>query len=116
MSTTERGRKAEQLAANYLEQRGFTIIEKNWRNRYAEIDLIARSGELIHIIEVKYRLQPAWGDGFDAITDEKLGRLKSAALVWVSQHQHKGPYQIDIISVAGELGHPIIEYLPNITG
>jgi putative endonuclease len=109
MSTTERGRKAEQLAANYLEQRGFKIVAANWHNRYAEIDLI-------HIIEVKYRTHTSWGDGFEAITLDKLSRLKNAAQVWVSQNNHMGPFQIDVISVSGELNRPIIEYLPNITG
>ncbi len=111
MSTTERGRVAEKLAANYLDQRGFRIIARNWHNRYAEIDIIAERLGTIHIIEVKYRLRTDYGGGLEAITPDKVERLRRATLAWATHNHFTGALQIDIISVTGELTHPVIEYL-----
>jgi putative endonuclease len=113
MSTTERGRTAEAAAAEYLVARGYDIVDRNWRNRWCELDLVARSEAGVHIIEVKYRRRTDWGDGFAAITADKIQRLRRAAAAWCQAHHYDGSYQIDIISVTGELSAPTIEYLPN---
>ena len=114
MSTVERGRTAETLAAAHLEQQGLTIIDRNWRNRWCELDLVARSPAGIHFIEVKYRRRADWGTGFEHITYDKTNRLRRAALAWNQAHGHYGAYQIDIVSITGELAAPTIAYEPNI--
>jgi Holliday junction resolvase-like predicted endonuclease len=70
----------------------------------------------IHFIEVKYRRRAAWGDGFEAITRDKLNRLRRAALAWVQAHHYAGDYHIDVVSVVGELDGPNIEYLTDVIG
>ncbi len=112
-SPTTRGRAAEAQAADYLRQHGFTILNHNWRNRWCELDLVARRADTIHIIEVKYRRTTTWGSGFDAITSDKIRRLQHAALAWTQAHAYSGPYQIDIISLTGDLAAPRVDYLPN---
>jgi putative endonuclease len=111
MSTTERGRTAEGLAAEYLQSRGLVIVNRNWRNRWCEIDLVARSSAGIHFVEVKYRRRTDWGTGFEAITADKAGRLQRAALAWAQAHSYDGAYQIDVVSMSGSLADPSIEYL-----
>jgi putative endonuclease len=113
MSTTERGRAAETLAAAYLEEHGLTILDRNWRNRWCELDLVARSEAGVHFVEVKYRRRSDWGNGFEHITRDKINRLRRAALAWNQAHRYDGPYQIDVISVSGELAAAQLEYLPN---
>jgi Holliday junction resolvase-like predicted endonuclease len=68
---------------------------------------------LIHFVEVKYRRRTNWGTGFEYITPDKIRRLQRAALAWNQAHHYYGAYQIDVISVSGELTAPAIEYLPN---
>ncbi len=113
MSTAERGRTAEAIAATYLEQQGLTIVDRNWRNRWCELDLVARSPGGIHFVEVKYRRRTDWGTGFEHITYDKINRLRRAALAWNQAHGYAGAYQIDVISVAGELSAPQIDYAAN---
>lgn len=113
MSTTERGRTAETLAAAYLEQRGYTILDRNWRNRWCELDIVARSPAGIHFVEVKYRHRADWGTGFEHITTDKANRLRRAALAWIQAHRYYGPYQIDVISALGDPASPAIELLSN---
>lgn len=112
--STEVGKRAEAAAADWLENQGFKVIAQNWRNRFCEIDIIAEKSKAIHFIEVKYRKSAAFGSGFEYITDDKIGRLKRAAEVWLSENDHQGlQHQIDVMSVTGSVDAPIIEYLPN---
>ena len=116
MSTTERGRVAEKLAANYLEQRGYQVVERNWRNRFAEIDIIARHQGVMHFVEVKYRASSDWGGGLETITYDKAQRMRRAVYQWSHDQSYGGPMQLDVISVSGLLTRPVIEYVPNALG
>lgn len=101
MSTTEVGRRAEDLAASYLIRRDFTIMARNWRTRWCELDLVASRDGIIHIIEVKYRRSSTYGHGYDYVNVDKRHRLTKAAAVFVAGHAPGADYQIDIISVEG---------------
>jgi uncharacterized protein (TIGR00252 family) len=114
--STERGRTAEGLAAAHLEQLGHTVLDRNWRNRWCELDIISRSPQGVHIVEVKYRRRTDFGTAIDSITHEKADRLYRGALAWAQTHQYDGPIQIDVVSLEGELDNPDIIYLPNIIG
>lgn len=117
VSTTERGRQAESQAAAYLTERGLNILARNWRNRWCELDLVARDhAGAIHFVEVKYRRRTDWGTGLEAITPDKISRLSRAALAWCQAHSYDGDYQIDVVSVSGELSATQIEYVPNAIG
>lgn len=114
MSPTERGRTAETLAADHLMAAGLDVIERNWRTRYCELDIIARHHGVVHFVEVKYRASAAFGDGFSYITSDKRARLIRAAAAWSQLRRYTGSYQIDVISVIGESNHPVIEWRQNV--
>jgi putative endonuclease len=116
MSTVETGRAAEQLAADYLEGAGYHIISRNWRNRWCEIDIVARRGPQIHIVEVKYRANTAYGYAAEYISRDKSARLIRAAAAWCQANRHDGPYQVDVITVEGALAQPQLEHLENVLG
>lgn len=101
MSTTETGRKAERAAANYLEMRGYHIMEMNWRRPRAEIDIIAVKNKVTYFVEVKYRKNDHQGGGLDYITDAKLQRMKRGAYYWVDETKYTGEFQLAAIEVAG---------------
>lgn len=113
--STEVGNLAEQLAAEFLAKQGLKILERNWRNRFCEIDIVARDNSgIVHFVEVKYRRNPDYGHGYEYVTAEKAARLRRAALFWTSQHRIGDDYQIDVVSVDGELGaEPAVSYIPN---
>jgi uncharacterized protein (TIGR00252 family) len=114
--STERGRTAEALAAGYLEGLGHAVLDRNWRNRWCELDIVSRSPQGIHIVEVKYRRRTNFGSAIDSITPDKSARLFRGALAWSQAHQYDGPIQIDVISLEGELDQPEIIYIPNVVG
>lgn len=113
MSTVEVGRAAEQLAAEYLAHTGFQIIERNWRNRWCELDIIARRHDQIHFVEVKYRHNVRYGLAAEYINFDKSARLVRAALAWTQATNYTGAYQIDVIAVEGALARPKVSHLEN---
>lgn len=81
------GRQAEAVAAAYLADHGYEIIERNWKTSQCEIDIIARRQSHIYFVEVKYRQNDQHGNGLDAITPRKLDQMKFAARVYLHLHQ-----------------------------
>ena len=101
MSNTSSGHRAEIVAANYLEMRGFSILELNWRRPMCEVDIIARKDKVIYFVEVKYRKNDHQGSGFDYINPAKLSKMERGARMWVEESRHQGEYQLSAIEVAG---------------
>ncbi len=101
MSTTYTGRKAERAAANYLDMRGYHILEMNWRRSSCEVDIIAQKNKVTYFVEVKYRKNDSHGSGLEYITADKLNRMRRGAEMWVDETKYQGEYQLAAIEVAG---------------
>lgn len=99
MQTTSIGNQGEQLAAEELARQGYKIISRNWKNKFAEIDIVARKKDVIFFAEVKYRSTSSQGDGFDYITNKKLQHMNRAASLWCSEQGWDGEVQLLAVSV-----------------
>jgi uncharacterized protein (TIGR00252 family) len=97
----EHGRLAEAAVVRYLESQGFTILDQNWKNRWGEIDIVAKKDDLVHFVEVKYRQSPDQGSGFDYITPAKLRQMSFAANMWVENNNWSGEYLLSAAQVSG---------------
>lgn len=100
-STTATGRRAESAAAAFLEYKGCSIVDRNWRTRWCEIDIVAERDGILYFCEVKYRRNTRQGDGLAHITPAKLQQMSFAANYWVTARQWRGEYQLCAIAVAG---------------
>ncbi|MER7505801.1 YraN family protein [Nonomuraea pusilla] len=80
----ELGRQGEQLAVTYLEAKGMKILERNWRCRRGEIDVIAEEGPTLVVVEVKTRSGRSHGTALEAVRPDKLARLRVLAATWLS--------------------------------
>ena len=111
-NTTKIGIDAETKACEYLIDNGFKIIDRNYRNRFCEIDIVCSNDEYLCLVEVKYRKNDLYGGGFGAIDFNKQKRLQRAFEYWLSQNQKYSDLQprIDVVSV-DESGK--IEYIEN---
>ena len=108
-----RGQFGESLVVEFCTVRGDEIIERNWRIREGEIDIVTMdSAGAFHFIEVKTRSSLAYGHPFEAITPAKLMRMQRLALAWLATHDCFGcAYVIDIASVVIQPdGSHVIEY------
>lgn len=96
------GNKAEAVAASYLERNGYCIVERNWKTKRCEIDIIAeRSGE-VFFVEVKYRKNAYAGDGFSYITAAKQRQMAFAAESWCVHTKWRGSMRLAAIQLTGD--------------
>lgn len=107
------GRFGEDAAAQYLTSVGMAILERNWRCRYGEIDIVAHDGPTLVVCEVKTRTSEAFGSAAEAVTPRKLRRLRHLAYRWLDEHDLHAPrIRIDVIAVTRPLiGGTRIEHL-----
>jgi ribonuclease HII len=106
------GNRGEDSAAGYLRSSGFTIIDRNWRVKAGEIDIIAEKDGVIHFVEVKYRKNKNQGGGIAAITPTKLGRMERAARLWMQRHgDHVS--RLSAIEVTGN-GYEVTQFLEQV--
>jgi putative endonuclease len=73
----------ELIAAKHLEEKGYFILERNYRNKYGEIDIIARKGEDLFFFEVKTRTGLDYGYPFEAVNKIKISRIKKIASLYI---------------------------------
>ncbi|HEX9153602.1 MAG TPA: YraN family protein [Candidatus Saccharimonadales bacterium] len=102
MTTTEIGRKAESVAADFLVRKGCTIVDRNWRTRWCEVDVIAARDNVVFLCEVKYRRRSTQGTGVEYITAGKLHQMQFAAHFWTASHNWQGECQLCAIEVSGD--------------
>lgn len=100
----DRGRAGEDRAVQYLTSRGFDILDRNWRSRQGEIDIVAATGAHLVVVEVKTRRSEGFGHPFEAVDARKRRRLWGLAFGWAAAHPHlvRGrDLRVDLIGVTG---------------
>jgi putative endonuclease len=95
----ELGKIGEELAVNHLQQKGYEILETNWRYLKAEIDIIAQRGNTLAIVEVKTRSSDVISTPEDAVNPKKIKLLVSAANEYVIQNDLDVDVRFDIIAI-----------------
>jgi putative endonuclease len=96
------GRLGEQLAKEFLLQKGYNILEQNWRYGRAEVDLIAGINEMIIFVEVKTRRSAKHGGPEDFVDWKKEKQLEFASSEYISRKNHQGEIRFDIIAIIFE--------------
>jgi len=109
------GKWGEQAAADYLQQKGYIILEKNTRTPRGEIDIVASLEGFTVFVEVKARTSRKFGLPEDALTYRKLAHMRACAEYYAAKHELDS-WQCDAIAVEGVPGvTPRIEHFENVT-
>ena len=110
------GNWGEDLAARFLIDRGLTVVDRGWRCRDGEIDIVARDGTTLVVCEVKTRTTEAFGSPVAAVTPRKVRRLRRLAVAWLhAKGEHASDIRLDVVGILAEgRGRPVIEYLRGI--
>ena len=99
------GDLGEDLVANYLQRRGWDVLERNWRTAGGEIDLVCRDPQgAVVVCEVKARRGRGWGSPLEAITHDKAVRLRRLAAAWARTQEV--PIHTLRVDALGVLWHP----------
>ncbi|MCP4409206.1 MAG: YraN family protein [Gammaproteobacteria bacterium] len=96
------GRRAEQRAKEFLQRQGLILIDKNYRCRHGEIDLIMKDGSQLVFIEVRYRKNEAYGGPLASIDHRKKNHLIATALHYLQSKRLQGTARVDVLGITGE--------------
>jgi len=113
-SRNELGSLGEQVAVEHLRSLGFRIVARNWRCRHGELDVIAADGDrTVVFVEVKTRAGDGFGGLEEAVTPQKLRRIRRLAGIWLAgQHHSWQELRIDVVRVrVGRRDTPEITHL-----
>ena len=105
------GKLGEELAVNYLVGKGYQILERNWHNIHKEIDIVAKDGKFLVIVEVKARQTDEYGAPDIAVTKKKQQMLIAAANAYIFKNRLDVETRFDIISIVFKDGEPVIEHI-----
>lgn len=109
-NTSETGALGEKVATSYLVERGYKVLDRNFKLKWGELDIVAQKDEIVHFIEVKALSYKSKGALDYALTHEgwlpeeqvhrfKMGQIAKALHTWIVQKQYKGEWQIDVMGV-----------------
>ena len=93
------GKAGEQMAAEWLEQRGFRLITRNWKFARYEVDIIASRQKVLHFIEVKSRHDDRFGKPEDWVDRKKGSHLLTAGEAFLNKYPRWKQVQYDILSI-----------------
>ena len=110
------GRHGEDIAARYLADAGYVLVERNWRGTRGELDIVARDGDEIVVVEVKTRTGLGFGHPAEAITAAKLARLRRLAGQWLTERAPRAAsVRIDVLAVILDPAGARVEHLVGIS-
>jgi putative endonuclease len=107
----KRGNAGEQLAADFLAQKGFDVVERNYRYKHAEIDLIVRKANWLIFVEVKTRSSIAFGHPEEFVDYKKEKKILEGAMHYIYKTDWQGNVRYDIVAILLKRGGPEIVHL-----
>ena len=100
MKTTKQiGDAGEDQATSLLLKEGYTIVARNFRTRFGEIDIIAKDGKTLVFIEVKKKNSDYFGSAAEMITKRKLLKVINIAKVYAQEKDYSGPWRVDAVLI-----------------
>lgn len=107
------GAFGESAAMSYLQRQGYRLLERNWRCRLGEIDLIAQQGDQVVFVEVRTRRGDQYGPPEASLSSAKRKRLAALAYQYIADHGcETGPWRIDLIAIS--VAHGQVRHLEHI--
>ncbi len=109
------GARGEDLALRYLAQRGYVLLERNYRTRYGELDLILQDGNTLVFVEVKLRRGTGFGHPLEAVTPRKQASIRSLARQYLRDRRPRffDALRFDVVGILLGNGEPEIAHIEN---
>ncbi|MBR7059483.1 MAG: YraN family protein [Neisseriaceae bacterium] len=92
---------AEDMACDFLEQNGFSIVARNWHCTFGEIDIVAKQKQLLLFVEVKYRSNANFGGVAHSITYSKMQKIRRSIETYLQRFPHCGDIRADALLIEG---------------
>ena len=94
--------RAEDIACEFLQQSGFSIVARNWHCQFGEIDIIAKRQQLLLFVEVKYRRSADFGGAAHSITYSKMQKMRRSIENYLQKFPHRGDIRADALLIEGD--------------
>jgi putative endonuclease len=108
------GKEGERIAEGYLRKKGYTLVERNYRCKGGELDLIVLDHRVVVFVEVKTRTGHGYGSPFEAVEYHKQKRMIRAAQVFLSEKNlHQRDARFDVVGISWPAGEPVVEHIEN---
>ena len=108
------GKEGEELAESYLTKKGYRLVERNYRCRGGEVDLIVLDRRVIVFVEVKARNDASFGSPLESVHPRKQQRMTRAALIFLSDHKlHHRDARFDVVGISFGGDKPAVEHVQN---
>jgi len=107
MSNKYTGTKGEEMAAEFLIQNGYKIVERNWRFKHWEVDIIASKGNCMHFFEIKTRTSDMYGYPEESISRKKMTNLRNAAEEYQYLHPEWKYVQFNVLAIKMFFNQPV---------
>jgi putative endonuclease len=108
------GKEGERLAEQYLKKKGYKIVERNYRCRGAELDLIVLDRRVIVFVEVKTRTGHGFGSPLEAVEFRKQQKMIQAAQYFLNEKKlHQRDARFDVVGISWPGGEPLVEHIEN---
>ena len=115
MNRQSKGSAGENLAAQFLQERGYEIVERNYRFGRGEMDIIAKEGQDLVFIEVKARHSGMYGDPVESITQAKEAQLRRVAEGYLFDHQiEEQSCRFDVVTIVYQNGSPVLRVIRDV--
>lgn len=106
-----RGRRGEELAASFLKKKGYRILEKNYRTKMGEIDIICKDGRTLVFVEVKTRRNDAFGSPGDSVGYGKQKKISRTAELYLARLKDEASARFDVVEVMVDGAKPEINHI-----
>lgn len=111
-TTKAAGDSAENQACHHLQKRGLTLVERNYRTRRGEIDLIMQQDKTLVFVEVRLRASDQFGSAAESVTSRKQSRIIAAAQHYLQQQPSSLACRFDVVAISGKTDRSI-DWIPN---
>lgn len=115
MNKRKLGEEKEHFVCEYLKTKGYRIVERNFRCRFGEVDIVARQAKYLVFVEVKYRSGDGSGMPQEAVDNRKQRTISKVALFYLSRYGYgiDTPVRFDVVAVSGEASDPTVTLYRN---
>jgi putative endonuclease len=105
------GEEGEEMAVALLKQKGYAILQRNYRTPVGEADIIAKHEGTVVFVEVKARSSFAFGRPFEAVNSRKIQKIRRIALFYLKQTGQEAPVRFDVVSISYEGGKTEVDHI-----
>lgn len=115
LNNRQSGQRWEKAAESFLRGHGLSLLQRNFSSRFGEIDLIMEDDKTIVFVEVKYRKSSQHGDGAEAVTFHKQGRISRTAAWYLAMNPHRAEQfcRFDVVSISPQTTDQGINWIKN---